>query len=86
MLSSEDIEAIEAAKALHEKGQEFYNQVDELLTPICLKAIDFETSTEIFNLLYMLPPGFHRTELRVFAGRKYMDEAREMIKKHRKLI
>lgn len=77
MISSEDIETIVAAVALNEKGPDFYEQVDELLTPICLKAIDFDAADDIEKVVSMLPPGFHRTELRTFMYLKREDEEKK---------
>lgn len=62
IISNEKV--IAAAHVLERQRTAIDNQIDALLTPIITEAMSTMTIVGLTELMWSLPPGFHRSELR----------------------
>ncbi len=56
------------AKEFLRQADALADQAHALLDPIARVAIDSKSAIEIRRVAELMPPGFHRSELRVIAG------------------
>lgn len=59
-------QAIAKAHELEKQIDGLVKEQHRLLDPICKEAVDSKDEDKIKALIEKLPPGYHRTELRVF--------------------
>lgn len=70
-ISSKVNSLITKANELTEQVRALGKQIDGILDPVVTEAMARGSKAELEELLRLLPPGYHRSELRVHLNRKF---------------